>query len=101
MPSQPGALRTPLRPCDAVLVRCGLNPERHPRDFAVYQVARFIRLLVGIDYFLAPGPVPINNRVGQWDLNHLPQDWKSDRRRWDMLHAIRIAILFAAFVLQI
>jgi len=40
--------------------------------------------------------VPINNRVAAWDLNALPDDWKSDRRRWDEYHSIRIVILVLA-----
>jgi Domain of unknown function (DUF1772) len=42
--------------------------------------------------------VPINNRVAAWDLNALPTDWKSDRKRWDQLHSIRIVILVLASV---
>ncbi len=42
--------------------------------------------------------VPINNRVAAWDLNALPGDWKSDRRKWDQYHAIRIVILILASV---
>jgi hypothetical protein len=42
--------------------------------------------------------VPINNRVAAWDLGALPADWKSDRRRWDRYHAIRIVILVLASV---
>jgi hypothetical protein len=42
--------------------------------------------------------VPINNRVAAWNLNSLPGDWKSDRRRWDQYHAIRIVILVLASV---
>ena len=40
--------------------------------------------------------VPINSRVAAWDLNALPGDWKSDRRRWDRYHSIRIVILVLA-----
>ena len=42
--------------------------------------------------------VPINNRVAAWDLNALPGDWKSDRKRWDQYHALRIVILVLASV---
>ena len=42
--------------------------------------------------------VPINNRVAAWDLNALPADWKSDRKRWDRYHGIRIVILVLASV---
>jgi hypothetical protein len=42
--------------------------------------------------------VPINDRVAAWDLNALPEDWKTDRRRWDRYHSIRIAMLLLASV---
>lgn len=42
--------------------------------------------------------VPINNRVAAWELGALPADWKSDRRRWDRYHSIRIVILVLASV---
>ena len=42
--------------------------------------------------------VPINNRVAALDLNALPGDWKSDRKRWDQYHALRIVILVLASV---
>lgn len=48
--------------------------------------------------FTLIGPLPINNQVISWDLEHLPPNWKDLRSRWDRLHAIRVAILFAAFV---
>ena len=44
------------------------------------------------------GPVPINNQVIDWDLEHLPPNWKDLRSQWDRLHAVRVAIVFAAFV---
>lgn len=48
--------------------------------------------------FTLIGPVPINNKVIDWDLEQLPPDWKDLRKQWDRLHAIRVTILFAAFV---
>lgn len=42
--------------------------------------------------------VPINNRVAAWDSNALPGDWKSDRKKWDQYHALRIVILVLASV---
>ncbi len=47
------------------------------------------------------GPVPINNRVASWDLDHLPENWRHDRKRWDQLHRIRVVLLLIAFVLQV
>jgi uncharacterized membrane protein len=40
--------------------------------------------------------VPINNRVAAWDLDALPDDWKSDRRKWDQYHSIRVVTLVLA-----
>ena len=48
--------------------------------------------------FTLVGPVPVNNRVSTWDLDNLPSNWKSDRSRWDMLHAIRTMMLLASFI---
>jgi hypothetical protein len=42
--------------------------------------------------------VPLNNRVAALDLSALPGDWKSDRKRWDQYHALRIVILVLASV---
>jgi hypothetical protein len=35
-------------------------------------------------------PVPINNQVVRWQPDSLPANWRELRRRWDMLHAIRV-----------
>ncbi len=48
--------------------------------------------------FTLIGLVPINNQVINWDLEHLPPNWKDLRSQWDRLHAVRVAIVFAAFV---
>ena len=45
--------------------------------------------------------VPINNRVAAWDISALPEDWLSDRRRWDRMHAVRVFKLVAAVTLLI
>jgi uncharacterized membrane protein len=44
------------------------------------------------------GPVPINDRVKGWDVNKLPADWEDQRRTWDRLNAIRVAMIFVAFL---
>ncbi len=46
-------------------------------------------------------PVPINNQVARWRPESLPADWRQLRRRWDALHAIRVAVLLLALVLLI
>jgi hypothetical protein len=42
--------------------------------------------------------VPINNQVGQLNLEKLPDGWKDFRKRWDRLHAIRVSFLVIAFI---
>lgn len=62
--------------------------------FAIVSATLWLSSIV----FTLIGPLPINNQVIGWDLEHLPPNWKDLRSRWDRLHAIRVAILFAAFV---
>lgn len=46
------------------------------------------------------GNMPINVRVLRWDEEHGdPADWRRIRQRWDRLHAIRIVLDSAGFVL--
>ena len=40
--------------------------------------------------------VPINNDVAQWDLQSLPQDWKTKRALWDKRHNVRIGMLLSS-----
>lgn len=42
--------------------------------------------------------VPINNRIAALDVHAPPDGWKDDRRRWDRLHMIRIAMLLLASI---
>jgi hypothetical protein len=46
-------------------------------------------------------PVPINNQVARWQPESLPANWRQLRKRWDMLHSIRVAVLFVAMVLLV
>ena len=55
-------------------------------------------LWVAIIVFSLVGPVPINNRVMDWDLQNLPPDWRQQRRRWDQLNAIRVIMIATAFL---
>jgi uncharacterized membrane protein len=55
-------------------------------------------LWIAIILFSVLGPVPINDRVKGWDVNKLPGDWEDQRRTWDRLNAIRVAIIFVAFL---
>src|SRR5438309_4865219 len=46
-------------------------------------------------------PVPINNQVARWQPDSLPANWRDLRRRWDLLHAIRVAFLVIALILLV
>ena len=41
--------------------------------------------------------VPVNNRIKSWVTSTPPPDWKAYRRRWDMHHRWRTALLTIAF----
>src|SRR5439155_26751280 len=46
-------------------------------------------------------PVPINNHVASWKPASVPENWRDLRRRWDLLHAIRVAFLIVALILLV
>ena len=46
-------------------------------------------------------PVPINNQVALWQPDSVPPNWRDLRRRWDLLHAIRVAFLIIALILLV
>ena len=58
-------------------------------------------LLVVIIVLTLIFPVPINNRIATLDLQHLPANWLSLRRRWDLYHQIRVVLLVCVFALLI
>ena len=43
-------------------------------------------------------PAPLNRRIATWKTASLPSSWHADRRRWDLLHWIRMAILLPALI---
>jgi len=45
--------------------------------------------------------VPINNRIASWTEVTPPADWKTYRRRWDLLHRWRVVLLTIAFAFLI
>jgi uncharacterized membrane protein len=45
--------------------------------------------------------VPINNRIASWEESTPPPDWKTYRRRWDLLHRWRVVLLTIAFAFLI
>lgn len=56
-------------------------------------------LWVVIVIFSILAPVPINNRVGNWHVSNLPNNWESERRLWDIYNIIRVFLILTAFVL--
>jgi hypothetical protein len=46
-------------------------------------------------------PVPINNQIAGWNLDRLPADWLSMRRRWDLYHRIRVVLLLVAVTMLV
>jgi len=46
-------------------------------------------------------PVPINNQVARWRPATVPANWRDLRRRWDLLHAIRVVCLVIALILLV
>jgi hypothetical protein len=49
--------------------------------------------------FTLLGPVPINNQIARLSPERPPQNWLTLRKRWDRLHAIRVAIIVVALIL--
>jgi uncharacterized membrane protein len=46
-------------------------------------------------------PVPINNQITRWQPDSPPANWKALRRRWDVLHAVRVGFLVVALILLV
>ena len=45
--------------------------------------------------------VPINNRIASWEGSTRPDNWKTHRRRWDLLHRWRVVLLTTALAFLI
>ena len=58
-------------------------------------------LWIAIIVFSVLLPVPINNRVRLWRMDSLPEDWITQRRRWDIYNWIRVLLITASFLLLI
>ncbi len=58
-------------------------------------------LLALISLYSVLLPVPINNQVARWKPDSVPSNWRDLRRRWDLLHAIRVAFLVIALILLV
>jgi Domain of unknown function (DUF1772) len=54
--------------------------------------------------FSLAGPVPINNRIRKWTPESLPDNWRTEERRWDLYHWVRtggLAVAFGMLILSV
>lgn len=58
-------------------------------------------LLALISVYSVLLPVPINNQIARWQPDSVPANWRELRRRWDLLHAIRVVFLVVALILLV
>ncbi len=77
----------------------GLSRGQHPAAFfatlaclALFIVALVVTLAV---------EVAIGNRIRAWTLDSLPADWREQRDRWEVFHAVRTAASVAGLVLLV
>ena len=68
-----------------------------PRWLAIAATGLFAAMII----YTVLLPVPINNQVARWRPESLPANWRELRRRWDRLHAFRVAVLLVALVLLV
>jgi hypothetical protein len=71
-----------------------IQPNRTAFVFAA--IASLIWVLVIL--FTVVRLVPINNQIGQLNLEALPDNWKELRKQWDRLHTVRVVFLVMAFI---
>jgi uncharacterized membrane protein len=71
--------------------------KKSARDLAA--IALVIQIFAVI--FSLVGPVPINNRIGKWTPESVPDDWMTLERRWDTCHWIRTCALIVDFALLV
>ncbi len=73
---------------------------RQYRHLPVWILAAAILWALSVVYSIA-ALVPINNRIASWEKVAPPTDWKTFRRRWDLLHRWRVLLLAVAFIFLI
>jgi uncharacterized membrane protein len=78
-----------------------LLPFEHLGVIAGHLAAISFAIQVAAILFSLVGPVPINNRTKLWTPANLPNNWKTQERRWDLYHWIRTCGLIVAFALLV
>ena len=73
--------------------------SRNGNPVALHLLESALGIFVGSIVFTLLGPVPINNQIARIVPEQPPQNWLALRKRWDRLHAIRVAIITVALIL--
>lgn len=71
-----------------------LVADRYSAAWWFYSTAAVLFAFVIV--FSVVFPVPINNRIANWNPEDLPHDWRDLRGRWDKFHYVRIVLLLSA-----
>src|SRR6516165_3905692 len=86
----------------ALLLALAVTFVAHPARSAPWWLALTSTILLAlISIYSLLLPVPINNQVARWQPDSVPPNWRELRRRWDMLHAIRVVFLIIALILLV
>jgi hypothetical protein len=84
------------------LLALALTLVAHPARSTPWWLAlNATALLALISVYSVLLPVPINNQVARWQPDSVPANWRDLRRRWDLLHAIRVVFLVIALILLV
>ncbi len=84
------------------LLTLALTFVAHTRRSAPWWLAFASTVLLAlISVYSVLLPVPINKQVARWQPDSVPADWRDLRRRWDLLHAIRVVFLVIALILLV
>ncbi|MEQ1763947.1 MAG: DUF1772 domain-containing protein [Pyrinomonadaceae bacterium] len=73
-----------------------LVADSYSRQWWSYLAATL--LFVFVCAFSVLFPVPINNKIADWDPDDLPSDWRELRSRFDRYHWVRIVLLLIAYL---
>lgn len=73
--------------------------SRDSNPVALHLLEAAAGIFIASIVFTLLGPVPINNKIARIAPEQPPQNWLELRKRWDRLHAIRVAIILIALIL--
>ena len=73
-----------------------LVADRYSTQWRFYLAGTVLFAIVSV--FSVIFPVPINNKIANWNPNDLPGDWRQLRRRFDQYHLVRVVMLLITLV---